>query len=312
MNVFSRFGRRVLRPAYGRRFAGVLEGGAMVKAGALAGAAAVGAVGYLATRGPKVDIEAIKEEIRERLDDDDYDDGSFGPVLVRLAWHASGTYCKNTKTGGSNGAGMRFAPESNWDANAGLDVARDWCEPIKEKFPEISYADLWILCGNTAIEEMGGPELPFKLGRKDVGNDAPKLPDGRLPDGDKFADHVREIFYRQGFNDQEIVALIGGGHALGRCHPDRSGFSGPWSRAPTTFSGEFFRELFENKWTHKQWNGPPQYEDPTGDLMMLETDMVMVTDPEFRKWSEIYYKDYDRFAKDFAAAWTKLTQNGFC
>jgi len=312
MQAFSRFGKQVLRPAYGRRFAGILEGGAVVKLGALAAAGALGTAGYFAMKGPSVDIEAIKEEIRERLDNDNWDDGSYGPVLVRLAWHSSGTYCKNTKTGGSEGAAMRFPAEGGWDANAGLDHARAWCEPIKEKFPEISYSDLWILCGNTAIEEMGGPELPFKLGRKDKTKDSPPLTDGRLPDGDKFAAHVREIFYRQGFNDQEIVALIGGGHALGRCHPDRSGFSGPWSRAPTTFSGEFFRELFENTWTHKKWNGPPQYEDPTGDLMMLETDMVMVTDPEFRKYSEMYNKDYDLFAKDFAAAWTKLTQNGFC
>lgn len=312
MQAFSRFGKQVLRPVYGRRFTGVLEGGAVVKLGALAAAGVLGTAGYFAMSGPSVDIEAIKEDIRERLDNDDWDDGSYGPVLVRLAWHSSGTYCKNTKTGGSQGAAMRFAGEGSWGANAGLDHARAWCEPLKEKFPEISYSDLWVLCGNTAIEEMGGPELPFKLGRKDKAEDATPLPDGRLPDGDKFADHVREIFYRQGFNDQEIVALIGGGHALGRCHEDRSGFSGPWSRAPTTFSGEFFRELFENTWTHKEWNGPPQYEDPTGDLMMLETDMVMVTDPEFRKYSEMYNKDYDLFAKDFAAAWTKLTQNGFC
>jgi len=310
--MFSRFANRTLRPAYGRRFAGVLEGGAIVKLGALAGAAALGAAGWVAMSGPSVDIEAIKEEIRERIDNDDWDDGSYGPVLVRLAWHSSGTYCKNTKTGGSQGAAMRFSPESDYGANAGLDAARAWCEPIKEKFPEISYSDLWILCGNTAIEEMGGPELPIKLGRTDKTQDSAPLPDGRLPDGDKFADHVREVFGRQGFSDQEIVALIGGGHAIGRCHTDRSGFSGPWTRAPTTFSNELFRELFENTWTHKQWNGPPQYEDPTGDLMMLETDMVLLTDPEFRKWSEIYKNDYDRFAKDFAAAWTKLTQNGFC
>merc|ERR1719208_584286 len=123
---------------------------------------------------------------------------------------------------------------------------------------------------------------------------------------------LEKFFYRQGFNDQEIVALVGGGHAMGRCHTDRSGFDGPWTRAPTTFSNEYFRELLENTWTRKQWDGPPQYEDPTGDLMMLISDMVMKTDPEFRKWTEIYKNDYDRFEKDFVAAWVKLTQNGFC
>ena len=70
----------------------------------------------------------------KRLEEkDDYDDGSYGPVLVRLAWHASGTYDKETKTGGSNGATMRFAPESDHGANAGLKAARDFLDPVKGK-----------------------------------------------------------------------------------------------------------------------------------------------------------------------------------
>lgn len=79
-----------------------------------------------------------------------------GPLLVRLAWHSAGTYDKNTGTGGSNGAMMRFSPEANWGANAGLAIARDLLEPVKAKFPWISYSDLWTLAGATAIEEMGG------------------------------------------------------------------------------------------------------------------------------------------------------------
>jgi len=312
MHKFSRFTNTALRTPGVRRFAALESVGVVKLAGVAAGVAGIGLASLYAMSGPTVDIEAIKEELRERLDDDDWDDGSWGPVLVRLAWHSSGTYCKNSKTGGSEGAAMRFSSEGNWGANAGLDHARNFLEPIKEKFPDISYSDLWILAGSTAIEEMGGPDLPFKLGRKDKTADKDNLPDGRLPDGDKFADHVREIFYRQGFNDQEIVALVGGGHAIGRCHTDRSGWTGPWTRAPTTFSNEYFRELIENTWTHKKWDGPVQYEDPTGDLMMLEADMIMVTDPEFRKWTEIYKDDYERFANDFVGAWTKLTQNGFC
>jgi cytochrome c peroxidase len=78
------------------------------------------------------DYQLIYNEIAARLEEkDDYDDGSYGPVLVRLAWHASGTYDAETKTGGSNGATMRFAPESDHGANAGLRAARDFLEPIK-------------------------------------------------------------------------------------------------------------------------------------------------------------------------------------
>jgi cytochrome c peroxidase len=110
----------------------------------LAGAAAIGGGGgwfYLNNQGsatPKVfepkfeDYQAVYNEIANRLEEkDDYDDGSYGPVLLRLAWHASGTFDKATGTGGSNGATMRFAPESDHGANAGLKAARDFLEPVK-------------------------------------------------------------------------------------------------------------------------------------------------------------------------------------
>ena len=215
------------------------------------------------------DYAKVRSAIADVLDSDTHDDGSYGPILVRLAWHTSGTYDKATGTGGSNGATMRFNPESGWGANAGLKTARDVLEPVKKAFPWISYADLWTLAGAVAIEEMGGPEIPWRPGRSDKEEKTHvPLPDGRLPDGDKGSDHVRDIFYRMGFNDQEIVALVGA-HALGRCHPTSSGWDGPWTRAPTTFSNEYFVQLADNKWKKKKWSGPEQYEDPTGDLCVF-------------------------------------------
>jgi len=110
----------------------------------LVGAAAAGGGAYLYLNGgsaaptvfaPKFeDYQKVYDAIARRLEEkDDYDDGSYGPVLLRLAWHASGTYDKETGTGGSNGATMRFAPESDHGANAGLKVARDFLEPVKGK-----------------------------------------------------------------------------------------------------------------------------------------------------------------------------------
>ena len=87
------------------------------------------------------DYQKVYNEIAARLEEkDDYDDGSYGPVLVRLAWHASGTFDKETGTGGSNGATMRFAPEGDHGANAGLKAARDFLEPVKGMRP--SYLNL--------------------------------------------------------------------------------------------------------------------------------------------------------------------------
>jgi len=259
----------------------------------------------------RADWVKIGEEIANIISSapDNYDDGSYGPMFVRLAWHASGTYDKNKKDGGSNGGRIRFEPEAKWSGNNGLDLARSLLEPLKQRHPEISYADLYTYAGVVAIEEMSGPKIPWRPGRTDDPDGSLSPKGGRLPDGDKDQSHVREVFYRMGFNDREIVALCGA-HALGRCHTDRSGFTGPWTRMPTTFSNEYFRELIENTWTPKKWNGPKQYEDPTGELMMLETDLALIRDPEFRKWVEIYAKDQNLFFKDFAVAFSKLLELG--
>lgn len=115
-----------------------------------------------------------------------------------------------------------------------------------------------------AIEHMGGPKIAWRGGRQDATDGSACTPDGRLPDADKgkvgaTVRHVRDIFQRQDFSDREMVALIGA-HALGQCYPDRSGYSGPWTRARTTFSNLFFQELLENTWTLKRWDGPDQFE----------------------------------------------------
>merc|ERR1719277_1205067 len=280
-----------------------------------------------------VDWKQVRGEVVKVLEDDTYVDSSYdgahpGPLLIRLAWHSAGTFCKSTKTGGSDGATMRFDPEISWGANAGLGYAQTLLEPIKKKFPQVSYSDLWIFAACVAIEEMGGPKIPFTPGRVDKasGKECPLWEgathkDGRLPGADfgapdKTAAHLRYIFNRMGFNDREIVALSGA-HGLGACHTDRSGYWGPWTRVPTTVSNEYYRELLENKWTiktthkGKPWTGPMQYEDPTGDLMMLPSDIVLIEDKEFRQFVQLYSKDSDVFLKDFGAAVGKLFNLGF-
>lgn len=258
---------------------------------------------------PDVDYGQVYRDVAAILENEDYDDGSYGPTLVRLAWHCSGTYDKHTGTGGSNGATMRFAPESNHGANAGLKVVRDLLEPIKQKYPGLSYSDLWTLAGVVAIQEMGGPQIPWRSGRKDALAEN-CTPDGRLPDGDKGADHIRKIFYKMGFNDQEIVALSGA-HALGRCHRDRSGFDGPWSFSPTSFSNAYYDLLLNEKWNMRKWEGPPQFEDSkTKSLMMLMTDMALTTDKKFRPYTEKYAKSEEAFFQDFSKAFAKLLELG--
>lgn len=256
------------------------------------------------------DYQAVYNEIAKRLQDhDEYDDGSYGPVLLRLAWHASGTYDKATGTGGSNGATMRFAPESQHGANNGLINARDFLEPVKKKFPWISYSDLWVLGGVCAIQEMLGPAVPYRPGRADKDLSS-CTPDGRLPDASQGSDHIRNIFYRMGFDDREIVALLGA-HAVGRCHVKNSGFDGPWTFSPTVLTNDFYKLLLEAKWEWKRWSGNKQYVDSeTHSLMMLPTDMALVQDKKFKPVVQAYAADNDVFFKDFSAAVLKLFELG--
>ena len=231
------------------------------------------------------------------------------PFAVRLAWHSSGTFDKKDGSGGSNSASMRFEPESADGANAGLEKARALLAPIAEKYPELSIADLWIRAGCKAIELCGGPKINFQAGRVDA-DDNSKCKTSVLPDAALDAAHLRDVFYRMGFDDKEIVCLSGA-HTLGSCHTDRSGFDGPWTENPTTFDNSYFTNLLEKKWVVREWDGPKQYTDEeTKKLMMLPTDMALITDDKFKPHVEFYAKDQKAFFDDFAVAFAKLTELG--
>ncbi|KAI1374448.1 heme peroxidase [Hypoxylon crocopeplum] len=269
-------------------------------------------------------LTQVQAAIRALLRQPTYDDGSAGPVLVRLAWHSAGTYDAATRTGGSNGAGMRYEREGGDPANAGLQHARAFLEPLKHRFPWITYADLWTLAAVVAVREMGGPEIEWRGGRTDFTDDSRVPPRGRLPDGAQGAEHLRWIFYRMGFDDREIVALSGA-HNLGRCHADRSGFDGKWVNKPTRFSNQYFKLLLANDWKKKTLpSGVEQFvyveEDPEleageegekpEELMMLPTDMSLLSDPAFRPWVERYAADKDLFFDHFAKVFAKLLELG--
>mmetsp|Transcript_16698 Transcript_16698/g.25927 ORF Transcript_16698/g.25927 Transcript_16698/m.25927 type:complete len:217 (-) Transcript_16698:318-968(-) len=209
---------------------------------------------------------------------------------------------------------MRFKEEFSHGANAGLDKAVKKLEPLKSKFPDISYADLYTLSGVVAIETLGGPKVGWQAGRVDSMDPSDVTPDGRLPDADKGAPgktaaHLREIFGRMGFNDQEIVALSGA-HALGRCHADASGYVGPWTPTPTTFNNLYFTLLLQLKWEPNTATKNFQYKDPSGKLMMLPSDIVLIEDPDFKKYVEMYAADEKKFFSDFAKAFQKLEELG--
>lgn len=255
------------------------------------------------------DYQKIYNDIADKVrDEDDADEGAgrYG-LLVRLAWHASGTYSKKNNAGGSYGGGMIYKPESSDPANAGLETGRDFLAEFLEKYPWISRGDLWTLGGVVAVQEAGGPKIKWRPGRKNDRKDMPE--NGFLPDATQGASHVRNVFSRMGFNDQETVALIGA-HCLGRCHTWRSGFDGPWGPSPNMFTNDFFVRLLQG-WHVRKWDGVKQYEDDeTKSFMMLPTDIALKEDGAFLKWTKKYADDEQLFFRDFSKAFTKLLENG--
>lgn len=208
----------------------------------------------------KLDFSALKQDLSDLMtNSQDWwpaDYGNYGPLFIRMSWHAAGTYRTGDGRGGANTGNQRFAPLNSWPDNGNLDKARRLLWPIKKKYGnKISWADLLVLAGNVAIESMGGPTIGFGGGRPDIwhpeediywGAEAewlgdkrytgdrdlenplaavqmgliyvnPEGPNGK-PDPVASARDIRETFARMGMNDEETVALIAGGHTFGKAH----------------------------------------------------------------------------------------------
>ena len=208
-----------------------------------------------------LDIEAVKKDIKTVLrDSQDWwpaDYGHYGPFFIRMTWHAAGTYRTGDGRGGAATGAQRFAPLNSWPDNGNLDKARRLLWPVKEKYGNLlSWADLLVLAGNVAIEDMGGPNHGTALGREDIwhpekdiywGAEDEWLGDNRYgktrqdlenplaavqmgliyvnpqgpnanPDPALSAQDVRETFKRMAMNDEETVALTAGGHTFGKAH----------------------------------------------------------------------------------------------
>jgi catalase-peroxidase len=210
----------------------------------------------------KLDVEELKRDLVQlmRTSQDWWpaDWGHYGPLFIRMSWHAAGTYRMADGRGGGGQGGQRFAPLNSWPDNANLDKARRLLLPIKQKYGRrISWADLLVLAGNVAHDDMGLPTFGFGFGRQDVwqpdevfwgpedtwlgderygGNEPLDLDEGDLaavtmgliyvnpegpqgrPDPVASAHDIRITFSRMGMNSEETVALIAGGHTFGKAH----------------------------------------------------------------------------------------------
>ncbi|WP_236581734.1 catalase/peroxidase HPI [Hydrogenophaga sp. BPS33] len=250
------------------------------------------------------------------------DFGHYGPQFIRMAWHSAGTYRITDGRGGGGRGQQRFAPLNSWPDNVNIDKSRRLLWPIKQKYgQQISWADLMILAGNVALESMGFRTFGFAGGREDVwepdmdvnwGAEVKWLADDKRFEGDRelvkglgathmgliyvnpegpngsgdfmaAAKDIRATFYRMAMNDEEIVALIAGGHTFGKAHgaaPEShkgkepeggtieaqglgwtsnfgsgfgkdtvsSGLEVTWTTTPAQWSNNFFENLFKFEW----------------------------------------------------------------
>jgi len=241
-----------------------------------------------------------------------------GPILIRLNWHDAGVYSSGKLTGGCPNAVMRFtdAGEGCFGANAGLpDVAVGLLQPIAEQYVAsgaISNADLWTLAANVATEVMGGPKIPTRFGRVDATSSAESVEgaEGRLPDGDKGIDHLRDIFAPKGFSDEEIVALSGA-HTVGGCKAERSGFVGEWTENPLAFDNGYFKEMLAKAYAEEiAPNGNVQFRDADTGTIMLTSDLALLSDASFKTHVERFAADQDAYFAAYTSAWVKLQENG--
>jgi catalase-peroxidase len=288
----------------------------------------------------KLDYEALKNDLRKLMtDSQDWwpaDFGNYGPQFIRMSWHAAGTYRLSDGRGGAGRGQQRYAPLDSWPDNVNIDKSRRLLWPIKQKYGQkISWADLLILTGNVALENMGFRTFGFAAGREDTwepdldvnwGTETAWLahrplekfeqhlgatemgliyvnPEGPDKNGDPIsaAKFIRETFARMAMNDEETVALIGGGHTFGKTHgaapeshkgsePEAadmeaqglgwisnygtgngkdtigSGLEVIWTQTPAQWSNFFFENLFKHEWT--------QTKSPAGAIQWEAKDAV--------------------------------------
>ncbi len=290
----------------------------------------------------KVDIKALKKDIEKTLTTSQEwwpaDWGHYGGLMIRSAWHSSGTYRTIDGRGGADGGQIRFEPQNSWPDNVSLDKARRLLWPVKQKYGRsVSWADLMVLAGNVALESMGFETIGFAGGRADdwepdmvywgseskflandvrlkTGGELEKPlaavqmgliyvnPEGPNGNGDPLsaASDMRLSFGRMAMNDEEIVALVAGGHTLGKAHgarkPDEcigaepaaagveeqgfgwankcgkgnaedattSGLEGAWTSTPTAWSILYLNNLMRFEWK--------QTKSPAGATQWIPTD----------------------------------------
>ena len=249
---------------------------------------------------------------------------SYGPLYIKLAWQCFNTFRQTDYQGGCNGARIRFSPQKDWAANKFMDDAMRLLQPIKTKYGDsLTWADLIVLAGTTALIDAASKagvtvSIPFIGGRSDAieneGYRIPKELEQRIQGGldTDVSIRMRDAAIIMGLTDREFVALMGGGHGLGRLHKERSAFvDGTWTTTPGLLNNEYFKTLQNQSLTWLRIGSSPNIYwsakmSETKNVSMLHADMQFYFDPMYRAIVQEYAQNPDIFYTDFSSAWYKI------
>jgi len=344
-----------------------------------------------------LDMTKVKADMHTLLKDSKpcwpADQGNYAGLMIRLAWHSSGSYRNGDQVGGVTGGRQRFEPERSWPDNTNLDKARALLAPMKKQYGDaLSWGDLIILAGTEALRQAGGPITRMCFGRKDEADGTNSLLLGptaeqeatfpcrdasgkatengkcaaplgsttvgliyvnhegpmRDPDAKASVAEIRRTFDTMGHSDEATVALIGGGHTIGKSHgacaksPGNSpkdafnksteiwkgecgtgfgadtltsGVEGYWTTNPFKWSNDFFVDLLDKEW--EVWTGPGAHKQwrvkgtaGPGGLMRMTTDMALLEDESYKNISMKFAENMTAFDEAFDKAWDVLVTRG--
>ncbi|RMX70141.1 hypothetical protein DD238_000268 [Peronospora effusa] len=249
------------------------------------------------------DIHSLLRKSVDGLESDSSSDATpyNGALFVHAAWQCASTFRMTDYAGGCNGARIRFLPQKDWAVNAGVDTIISALESVKKSYPALSMADLIVLAGQVALEDVGNVTIDFLGGRTDAenGNGTEILAPREYYNTTLIA--VRDSIKILGVSPYEAVALAGRPRSV--IQQKMLGYSGSYSNDSLMLSNKYFQVLLNETWTQMS---EKEYKAEGKDVYMMDTDLALLAAPELKEAVQLFASEKGVFKHTFALAWAKV------